>query len=51
MLAAAGFTLRRLLEPEPPADLLDEIWPLDDALSALRFVPPTIIFLAAKTGP
>lgn len=48
MLAAAGFTLRRLLEPEPPADLLDEIWPMDDALSALRFVPPTIIFLAVK---
>ena len=51
MLAAAGFTLRRLLEPEPPADLLDEIWPMDDALSALRCVPPTIIFLAEKDGP
>lgn len=49
MLAAAGFTLRRLLEPEPPADMLDEIWPMDDALAALRFVPPTIIFLAQKS--
>lgn len=48
MLGAAGFTLRRLLEPEPPADMLDEIWPMDDALSALRYVPPTIIFLAEK---
>ncbi len=48
MLSAAGFTLRRLLEPEPPADMLDEIWPMDDALSALRYVPPTIIFLAEK---
>jgi ubiquinone/menaquinone biosynthesis C-methylase UbiE len=48
MLGAAGFTLQRLLEPEPPADQLDEIWPMDDALSALRFVPPTIIFVAAK---
>jgi SAM-dependent methyltransferase len=48
MLGDAGLVLRRLLEPEPPAAMLDEIWPMDDALSALRSVPPTIIFLAQK---
>jgi len=51
LLADAGFGLRRMLEPEPPAEMLDEIWPLDDALSALRLVPPTIIFLAQKSTP
>ena len=48
MLAAAGFRLTRLLEPAPPADLLDEIWPSDDALSSLRLIPQTIIFVAEK---
>ena len=48
MLAAAGFQLRRILEPAPPADILDEIWPLDDALASLRLIPQTIIFLAEK---
>jgi SAM-dependent methyltransferase len=48
MLAAAGFQLRRILEPAPPADVLDEIWPLDDALASLRLIPQTIIFLAEK---
>lgn len=48
LLAAAGFALEQMLEPEPPAALLDEIWPMDDALSALRAIPPTIIFLARK---
>lgn len=50
MLAAAGFRLVRLLEPAPPDDLLDEIWPADDALSALRLIPQTIIFVAEKAG-
>ena len=48
MLATAGLHLRRLLEPAPPADLLDEIWPSDDALAALRLIPQTIIFVAEK---
>ena len=48
MLLAAGFHLRRILEPAPPTDLLDEIWPLDDALASLRLIPQTIIFVAEK---
>ncbi|MGL4647989.1 MAG: methyltransferase domain-containing protein [Caldilineaceae bacterium] len=48
LLSNARFLLRRLLEPQPPDEMLDEIWPMDDALSALRFVPPTIIFVAEK---
>lgn len=50
MLAGAGFRLQRLLEPAPPDELLDEIWPSDDALSALRLIPQTIIFVAEKCG-
>jgi SAM-dependent methyltransferase len=46
MLAAVGFRLLRLLEPAPPEALLDEIWPSDDALAALRLIPQTIIFVA-----
>lgn len=46
MLTAAGFRLLRLLEPAPPEEMLDEIWPSDDALSALRLIPQTIIFVA-----
>ena len=30
--------------------MLDEIWPYDDPLSSLRHIPPTIIFVAEKTG-
>lgn len=48
MLSEAGFRVLRLIEPAPPAEMLDEIWPMDDALSALRHIPPTIIFLAEK---
>ena len=40
--------LLRLLEPAPPEEMLDEIWPSDDALSALRLIPQTIIFVAEK---
>ena len=46
MLTTAGFRLLRLLEPAPPEEMLDEIWPSDDALSALRLIPQTIIFVA-----
>lgn len=48
MLNQAGFRLHRLLEPSAPSEMLDEIWPYDDPLSALRHVPPTIIFVAEK---
>lgn len=48
MLMDAGFILRRLLEPSPPADLLDQVWPTDDALASLRLIPQTIIFVAEK---
>lgn len=48
MLGEAGFTLQQLLEPAPPEEMLDEIWPMDDALSALRHIPVTIIFVAQK---
>jgi SAM-dependent methyltransferase len=48
MLMEAGFQLQRILEPSPPADMLDEIWPYDDALASLRLIPQTIIFTAQK---
>jgi ubiquinone/menaquinone biosynthesis C-methylase UbiE len=48
MLNHAGFRLVRLLEPSPPVELLDEIWPDDDPRAALRNLPQTIIFVAEK---
>lgn len=48
MLAAAGFGVRRILEPSPPADMLDAVWPTDDALASLRLIPQTIIFVAVN---
>jgi SAM-dependent methyltransferase len=48
MLDEAGFQLQRILEPAPPADMLDEIWPYDDPLASLRLIPQTIIFTAQK---
>jgi SAM-dependent methyltransferase len=49
MLTIAGFQPTRLLEPEPPVAMLDEIWPLDDPLASMRMVPQTIIFVTEKT--
>ncbi len=49
MLVAAGLRLSRLLEPESPVEMLDEIWPVDDPLASMRMVPQTIIFVAEKT--
>ena len=51
LLTVASFTLRRLLEPPPPADLAAEIWPDDSPLAANRHVPQTIIFVAEKLPP
>lgn len=48
MLAVAGFQLTRLLEPSPPAALLDATFPSDGALAPLRHIPQTIIFVAEK---
>jgi len=48
MLAVADFRLTRLLEPAPPANLLDAIFPSDGALAPLRLIPQTIIFVAEK---
>jgi ubiquinone/menaquinone biosynthesis C-methylase UbiE len=50
MLAGAGFRLVRLLEPAPPAEMVEEIWPADDALAALGLIPQTVIFVAEKVG-
>jgi SAM-dependent methyltransferase len=47
-LADAGFRLRRLLEPPPPPELLDALWPEDGALAPLRNLPQTIIFVAER---
>lgn len=46
MLDHAGFALRRMVEPPASEEMLDEIWPPDDALAALRNLPQTIIFVA-----
>lgn len=50
MLHAAGFRLLRLLEPLPPVELLDELWPEDGPLAVLRHLPQTVIFVAERTG-
>ncbi len=49
LLAEAGFTLRRLLEPEPPTGQLDDVWPADGALAPLRLLPQAIIFVAERS--
>ena len=48
LLNAAGFCLTRLVEPPPPAPLLDDLWPEDDPRAPLRNLPQCIIFLAEK---
>jgi ubiquinone/menaquinone biosynthesis C-methylase UbiE len=49
LLGEAGFAVRRLLEPPALLEMLDEIWPSDSALAALRHLPQTLIILAEKT--
>ncbi|MFN8444046.1 MAG: class I SAM-dependent methyltransferase [Caldilineaceae bacterium] len=49
LLADAGFQLQRLLEPPPPADLADELWPLDGPLAEMRHIPQTMIVVAKKS--
>jgi SAM-dependent methyltransferase len=48
LLAAAGFQLQRIVEPAPPVETLDSVWPADDALAPLRLIPHVIIFVAQK---
>lgn len=48
LVAASGLSLVTLLETPVPADLLDELWPEDDALAPLRLIPHTLILVAAK---
>ncbi len=48
LLQAQSFRLQRLVEPPPPATLLDKFWPLDSAYAALRNIPQTIIFVVEK---
>ena len=44
----AGLRLVRLVEPEPPHVLLDDLWPEDDPRAPLRNLPQAIIFVMEK---
>lgn len=48
LLAAAGLQLLRIVEPLPPAELLDDLLPEDGAQSPLRLIPHVVIFMAQK---
>jgi hypothetical protein len=48
LLAAAGLHTVRVVEPPPPTAMLDEFWPEDGPLAALRCVPQTVIFVAER---
>jgi SAM-dependent methyltransferase len=48
MLHSSGLRLARLVEPAPPVELLNSLWPTDGALAELRKIPQTIIFVAEK---
>lgn len=48
LLAGAGLQLLRIVEPLPPADLLDDLLPEDGAQAPLRLIPHTVIFVAQK---
>lgn len=48
MIIDAGLRLTALHEPPTPDDLLDELWPEDDALAPLRHLPHTLILVAQK---
>lgn len=49
LLHEAGFRIRRLLEPPAPPDLLEELFPHDGPLAALRNIPHTLIVSAELT--
>lgn len=48
LLVGADLQLLRMVEPLPPADLLDDILPEDGAQGPLRMIPHTVIFMAQK---
>lgn len=47
-VTAAGLRLQRLVEPPPPAEMLDATWPEDGALAPLRYLPQVLIIAAAR---
>jgi hypothetical protein len=46
MLRMEGLPLRRLLEPQAPESIVDELFPEDGPLASLRNVPHTLILAA-----
>ena len=48
LIREAGLQLIRLVEPLPPPDLLDEMWPEDGPHAPLRNLPQAIICVARK---
>ena len=48
LLVGADLQLLRIVEPLPPADLLDDVLPEDGAQAPLRLIPHMIIFVAQK---
>jgi SAM-dependent methyltransferase len=48
LISVSGLRLVKLLEPPVPSDIVDNLWPIDDALAPLRNLPHTIIFVAEK---
>lgn len=51
LLHNAGFAIERLVEPQPPAEILQTLWPEDDPLFPMRNLPQTIIFVTSKAYP
>lgn len=47
-VTAAGLRLQRLVEPLPPAEMLDVTWPEDSALAPLRHLPQVLIIAAGR---
>ncbi len=45
-LADAGFRVIRLVEPQVPEEVCNELWPEDGPLAPLRYVPHTAIVVA-----
>ena len=48
MVHNAGFAIEQLLEPLPPPEILQNLWPEDDPLFPMRNLPQTMIFVASK---